>query len=136
MGCLILAEGDRLVLLVRAKEPSAGRLALPGGFVDPGEGALDALRRECREEIGWDPGGRPEFLASFPNRYEYRGFVYNTCDLFFLLRAPELRPSALRCDPAEARELRFLRPEDVDPAELAFDSTRRAVGALREYLTK
>jgi ADP-ribose pyrophosphatase YjhB (NUDIX family) len=126
-GALIIAEG-RLLFIVRAMEPAAGRLALPGGFVDPGERAEDAVRRECREEIGWEPSNL-EFLASFPNRYEYRNILYNTCDLFFIVQAERLKPVALSLNPKEAAEVVFLRPEDIVPERLAFDSTRMAVEA-------
>jgi ADP-ribose pyrophosphatase YjhB (NUDIX family) len=126
-GALIEAD-DRLVFIVRAMAPAAGRLALPGGFVDPGERAEDAVRRECREEIGWYPQ-KMEFLASFPNRYEYRNVLYNTCDLFFIIPAPGLRAEALSLDPQETSGVRFLKPEEIDMEALAFDSTRKAVAA-------
>lgn len=130
-GAIVEADG-RLVFVVRAVEPAAGYLALPGGFVDPGERAEDGVRRECREEIGWEPD-EIEFMSSFPNRYEFRGVLYNTCDFFFVARAPGLRESDLAVDPAEASGVRFVRAEDVDPEELAFDSTRRAIA---EYLAR
>jgi NAD+ diphosphatase len=126
-GALIETD-DSLVFIVRAMAPAAGRLALPGGFVDPGERAEDAVRRECREEIGWSPD-RMEFLASFPNRYEYRNVLYNTCDLFFIISAPGLRAEALSLDPKETAGVRFLKPREIDMEALAFDSTRKAVAA-------
>jgi NAD+ diphosphatase len=126
-GALIIAN-RRLLLIVRAMEPAAGRLALPGGFVDPGERAEEAVRRECREEIGWEPLNM-EFLASFPNRYEYRKILYNTCDLFFVAHAEGLKPEALSLNPQEAAGVVFLSPEEIAPERLAFDSTRMAVTA-------
>lgn len=126
-GAVIEADG-RLLFIVRAVEPAAGFLALPGGFVDPGERAEEAVLRECREEIGWEPRSI-EFLASFPNRYEYRNILYNTCDLFFLVHADGLVEGDLVLDPEETAGVRFIYPEDVDLAELAFESTRKAIGA-------
>jgi ADP-ribose pyrophosphatase YjhB (NUDIX family) len=122
-----------LLFLVRAKEPAVGKLDLPGGFVDPGEGALEGLRRECREEIGWEPPGELVLFASFPNTYPYKTIVYNTCDLFFTTEAPLLRREDLRPDPKEIGDIRFIEGCQVNLDELAFDSTRRAVRAFLEY---
>ncbi|MDR2073465.1 MAG: NUDIX domain-containing protein [Spirochaetaceae bacterium] len=127
-----------LILLTRAKEPGRGKLDLPGGFVDPGEGAMDGLRREIIEELGWDPGPlggageRPcRLFASFPNTYVYKTIPYNTCDLFFSLDAPELTEKDLVIEAEEISGLRFIQPEDIDPDNLAFESVKRA---LRVYL--
>jgi hypothetical protein len=96
-GCVIsvpeTAGGPRLLFLVRGKEPAKGKLDLPGGFVDPGEGALECLYREFKEEIGCTPpvpAGVPlteifTLVASFPNVYPYKNIPYNTCDLYFSL---------------------------------------------------
>jgi ADP-ribose pyrophosphatase YjhB (NUDIX family) len=121
------------MLLVRAKEPGRGKLDLPGGFVDPGEGALEGLRRECREEIGWEPSGDFVLFASFPNTYPYKNIIYNTCDLFFTIRAPGLKREDLRPEPREIADIRFIEPGLVDPEEMAFESTRRALRAFLDY---
>ena len=138
-GCVISvpdeAGGERLLFLIRGKEPSKGKLDLPGGFVDPGEGVLEGLYREIQEEIGWSPPilqGAPLFevftlFASFPNVYPYKNIPYNTCDLYFSLCAPGLREEDLRPRQNEITAIRFLKPEEIDYNEFAFNSTRQAV---------
>jgi ADP-ribose pyrophosphatase YjhB (NUDIX family) len=134
-GCVIDA-GGRVALLVRGKEPGRGKLDLPGGFVDLGEGALEGLRREIREELGWTPPGDAAFtfLASFANVYPYKNIVYNTCDLFFTLSAPGLSEKDLVLEEKEIAGVEFLEPGEIDPDRVAFDSTRRALTAYREFL--
>ncbi|GAB6393397.1 MAG: NUDIX domain-containing protein [Treponematales bacterium] len=142
-GCVVNAGGTgaaRVMLLTRAREPARGKLDLPGGFVNPGEGALEGLRRELREETGWEPPRLPgvpdtqvfRLFASFPNTYPYRNIEYHTCDLFFTVDAPGLSASRLTLDPGEIAAVTFARPEDIDPGSLAFDSTRRAIQAYGE----
>ena len=144
-GCIISITGDmagkRLLFLERGKEPAKGKLDLCGGFVDPGEGALEGLYREICEEIGWkppiEPGQSPAdiftFVGSFPNVYPYKNIAYNTCDLYFYLRAPGLREQDLRLQRTEIAGVRFLKPAEIDFDEIAFDSTRRAV---KEFLSR
>jgi len=144
-GC-ILESGGKVLLLVRGKEPALGKLDLPGGFVDPGEGVLEGLRRELREELGWEPPiptGKTaadvyRLIASFPNTYPYKNIVYNTCDIFFAVSVPGLREDDLRAEAGEIAGMRFLIPGGIDPKELAFDSTRRAIEAYKTevYITE
>jgi len=48
---LIIQQG-RILLLRKQGGGRAERFALPGGAQDPGESLIDALNRECLEEIG------------------------------------------------------------------------------------
>jgi ADP-ribose pyrophosphatase YjhB (NUDIX family) len=117
------------VLLERAIDPGKGRLGLPGGFVDAGERAEDATRRECLEEIGWAP---PElrFLATFTNAYSYGGVLYDTCDLFFYCRLPEGSPlPALSPRDCESSAVRILPLEAIRASDIAFPSSARALEA-------
>jgi 8-oxo-dGTP diphosphatase len=52
VAAALLRDG-RVLAQQRAFPPeAAGRWELPGGRVEPGESAADALVRECREELG------------------------------------------------------------------------------------
>lgn len=52
VGAAIVRDGRLLAQCRAAPVELAGRWELPGGQVEPGESEADALRRECREELG------------------------------------------------------------------------------------
>ena len=54
VSALIVDDRERLLVTVRTRAPAQGRLDLPGGFVDPGETAEQAVTREIKEELGLD----------------------------------------------------------------------------------
>jgi NAD+ diphosphatase len=123
-----------IVLLERAIEPGRGKLGLPGGFVDSGERAEEAVIRECLEEIGWAPPAL-SFLATFTNVYDYGGVVYDTCDLFFYCRLPEGSPlPALSPRDCESSAVRVLQLEEIRPGDIAFPSSARALKAYAALL--
>jgi len=139
-GCIIQAD-EKIVLLVRGREPGRGKLDLPGGFVDPGEGLLEGLLRELREELSWEPRILPgqnlsdvfKLFASFPNIYLYKNIPYNTCDAYFTVSAPGLSEKDLKAEAGEITGIRFLRPGEIDPNDMAFGSTRRAIEVFRKF---
>ncbi|MDP4507335.1 (deoxy)nucleoside triphosphate pyrophosphohydrolase [Nonomuraea turcica] len=53
VAAVIVAEGGRVLAAQRAQPAAlAGGWEFPGGKVDPGEDEVQALIRECREELG------------------------------------------------------------------------------------
>lgn len=131
---VILETEGGIIAIVRARDPRAGYLSFPGGFVDPDERAEDAAIRECREEIGLDVAGPLCFVGSWPNDYAYGDVLYKTCDFYFAARYEPgvIQPTRLRLDPGEASSLRVIPVGEVADAPFAFESARRAALAWRD----
>jgi len=115
-------DDGRLLFIRRAKEPARGRLVPPGGFVDLGETAEDAVRREVREEAGLELEDI-RFLCSQPNQYFYRDVTYPVLDFFFMARTVAAEHARALDDVVS---LGWYRPDDVDVDELAFPSMKAA----------
>jgi ADP-ribose pyrophosphatase YjhB (NUDIX family) len=128
VAAFLAGERGRVLFVRRARDPGKGLLGLPGGFVDFGESAEEALRREVREEVGVELASI-RYLGSCPNTYDYLSIRYRTTDLFFVSEGADLSCARPLDDVAS---LVWRDPKDVDPAELAFDSMR---WALARFLT-
>ena len=120
------ADG-KILFIRRAKEPAKGKLAPPGGFVDVGETAEDAVRREIREEVGLELT-EIHFLCSHPNVYLYRDVTYPVLDFFFCARAVAAERARALDDVAS---FCWLDPKAVSLEEIAFPSMRAAIEQLR-----
>lgn len=132
VAVFIERENGDILLIRRGKEPARGKLAPPGGFVDIGETAEDAVRREIREEVGLDLKA-VYFLCSAPNRYDYGGVRYPVLDFFFTASVPDgAAPAALE----EVESFQWVNPREIKPDELAFQSMRAAFAQWREGRTK
>lgn len=82
MAALITDDNGRLMLVTRGVEPNYGKLDLPGGFIDPGESAENAVRRELAEELGLKVKSL-KYIESAPNEYIFSEFTVFTLDLAF-----------------------------------------------------
>ena len=129
VAAFLADPSGRILLIRRAKEPSKGKLGAPGGFVDIGETAEAALKREIKEEVNLEVFSL-EYLASYPNEYPYRGRIVCVLDLFFIGHVRSWS-DAKALDEVDGLELRD--PKGIEPEELAFSSLRNA---LKDYLKR
>lgn len=120
---VIMECQGKLLFGVRKNDPGRGMLDLPGGFVDAGESAEEGARREIREELGVEIH-EMRYLFSFPNKYPYRGMVYDTLDLIFLVRWDQ-PPQVRAADDLAA--VVWVDRDAVEYDRIAFDSIRQAL---------
>jgi 8-oxo-dGTP diphosphatase len=124
VAAAILRDG-RVLGARRARPPElAGRWELPGGKVEPGESDEDAVRRECREELGVEvtPGERigPDVTTA----------ARATLRVYLAQLAGEAEPDAL-----EHSELRWLAAGELgDVAWIEADAP--IVAAVRQHLCR
>lgn len=124
----VLKCRKEILMTVRKTDPGMNMLDLPGGFVDSGESLESALTREINEELTlhvdtW------EFLFSYPNRYEFKGIVYNTTDAFFKTDFEE-KPNIIACD--DVADIIWMPLHQIDMNEIALSSIRKAIQRLRQ----
>ena len=62
----MVAVRNGRILLVRNRRED---VKFPGGGMEPGETALEALRRECREETGYPLAGTPRLFGTIVERH-------------------------------------------------------------------
>ncbi len=86
VAALITNSNGKLMLVTRGVEPDYGKLDLPGGFVDPGETAENAVVRELTEELGLKVKSL-KYIGSAPNEYIFSEFKVFTLDLAFKVMA-------------------------------------------------
>jgi ADP-ribose pyrophosphatase YjhB (NUDIX family) len=116
----IRAQWLHVLLIKRGTEPYCGKLALPGGFVRPGESLEDTAKRELGEETGLDASSIPlrqMHTYSHPER-DPRGRIVTTA---FLAIAPNLPEAAGGTDAHRADWIEVEASLWEKPDRLAFD---------------
>ncbi len=122
VGC-ILTRGVEVMFIKRKNAPGQGMLDLPGGFVDYGERLEDGVIRELIEEINTEVFS-VRYFASFPNTYLYKDVLYHTLDCFF---TASLAEDSVPKAGDDAEEILWVRQEDIDFDQMAFDSAKQAI---------
>ena len=85
VAALVVNDKGKLMLVTRGVEPNYGKLDLPGGFIDPGESAEKAIKRELMEELGLKVKTL-KYIGSAPNEYIFSDFTVYTLDIAFLVK--------------------------------------------------
>jgi len=124
----VFIRNDKGELLVcrRKKAPAAGTLDLPGGFVDIGETAEEAVIREINEELGLQVT-KATYLGSLPNNYLYSGMVIHTLDLLFSANVASF--DTLKADD-DVSEAFFLPLNTISPDDFGLDSIKKGIIAF------
>jgi NADH pyrophosphatase NudC (nudix superfamily) len=103
-------------------------LGMPGGFVDPGENAEEALRREVLEEVGLHVT-KLRYLTSRPNSYLYRGVALPVLDFFYVA---EVEAGEISNSDGEITSWIWTDLSDDVIDQLAFESNRQALRFFRD----
>ena len=124
VGAIATDPSGKILLLVRAKDPGKGLYGLPGGFVDAGETAEEALKREVLEEVQLKVTSY-RYLVSYPNEYNFKGFVLPVTDMFFVIEVESFEDMSLLDGEIDAWH--FCKPSRKELKRMAFESNRRAL---------
>lgn len=110
VGGIVLDERGRLLLVRRGNEPGRGQWSVPGGRIEPGERAAEAVVREVEEETGLQV--RPTGLAGVVERVGPDGVVYEIED-YFARVTPGTDPQAIRAGD-DADDVGWFSPTELD----------------------
>jgi 8-oxo-dGTP diphosphatase len=106
-------RNDQILLLHRSPLASnPGAWDLPGGHVEPGETLARAVRREVREETGFQVRPGPMFHAEVFGTFSKKGKIRPTVGVYFLCQGPGRK--APRLDPEEHTEFAWVRVSELN----------------------
>jgi len=125
---LIRNTAGELLFTTRKFNPAKGMLDLPGGFIDLGETAEQAVVREVKEELNLDVMDL-QFYGTFPNEYTYAGLTYFTIDLAFECKVENFN-SLFANDDVSA--VCFKHPNQVNLQEIGLASVRKLLAQLQK----
>ncbi len=131
VAVLITNERGELLLTRRALNPGKGKLDLPGGFVDIGETAEQAVTRELEEELNAKPR-KIKYIRSYPNEYVYGGLTVYTLDMAFECEIVTFEKLKANDD---VTEFAFYPLQNIDLEEIALGSIRTIVSDfIKKYI--
>lgn len=119
---IILQTGSKILMVRRRNEPFKGKLALPGGFINEGETAEEAAKREAREETSLEV--EPiEVLGVYSDpRRDPRKHVMSITFIGIITGGIERAGD-------DAKDIEWVELEELDESLLAFDHSQ----IIRDY---
>ena len=129
VGAIIL-EGDQILLEKRKNSPGKGKWSIPGGLVDLGETAEEAVIREVKEETGldvYDP--RLADVVSYISLGEKNAVLYHYVIIDYFVNSKGGNPKAA----SDADDLRWVSFYEVEQYDLT-ESFRRFFQRNRQKL--
>jgi NAD+ diphosphatase len=124
---IIRNQKGEVLLTKRKFAPAAGMLDLPGGFVDMGETAEEAIRREIFEELNLEICGI-EYFGSFTNKYLFAEVEYQTLDLAFTCTVKTFNTLQVADDVSGCI---FTSLADISNDQIGLDSIKRILRQLK-----
>jgi len=126
-------EDDNICFGLRAHDPHKGGLDCPGGFVDWGEGAEDALMRELNEEIGLmrDDIYDLQYVASTFDLYDWHGVDEPVTSNYYYAR---LKPGTELTPGDDIAEIVRIPFAEIDPTKFAWEGMRSSYPSLLKFL--
>ncbi len=116
---LIINNQNELLVTKRAYEPWKGKWGIPGGFINGGEGAPEALSREIFEELNVHI--KPSefiYFGSFSGLYPYKDIEYQLVYTYYTL---DLKDDIDITLSDEATEYKFIKLDDLNINDFAED---------------
>lgn len=120
-GCALVTHGDRLLLVLRGRDPWGGRWDIPGGFCDGAEHPRDAARREVLEEAGV----ACEITGCLGAWLDVYSDGLPTINAYFLAEAGS--PDLGAPDGDEITDVAWFAADEVPVEKIAFPDSQRAV---------
>ncbi len=129
---LLPVDGDDVLLVRQYRGPvDLEMLEVPAGKLDAGEtDAVGAVRRECREEVGMDPG----IIEPLGHMFTSPGITNERIDLFWV---GDLKPVPVGPDGLEEEYSEIIRVPIDSLGELVASGTLtdgKSIAAISRYL--
>ncbi|MDR1983849.1 MAG: NUDIX domain-containing protein [Prevotellaceae bacterium] len=125
---VIYNDKNEILLTRRKHNPAKGLLDLPGGFVNLGETAENAVIREVKEELNIDIS-ELKFIATFPNEYVFGGIQYFTEDIVFLCKVADFSNISANDD---ISNYEFRKVDEININEIGLLSIKNVINKLKE----